>query len=31
MLPAVVHSEEPKEGFPKGLAKAHKKEGGNVK
>ena len=27
---AVVHSEESKEGFLKGLAKAHKKEGGNV-
>ena len=26
----VVHSEESKEGFLKGLAKAHKKEGGNV-
>jgi len=26
----IVHSEESKEGFLKGLAKAHKKEGGNV-
>ena len=26
----LVQSEESKEGFPKGLAKAHKKEGGNA-